>query len=122
MNRTRLSLFYLAGYLGLGGAGLLLAPQSSLNLLGATRTYDPVFVRFSGMFAVALSAVVITFIQQRLETLYKNTIFIRVFFMVCLIWFYRQTEDPLFLVIITVVALGVLFTTASLALDWRARS
>src|SRR5271169_6147385 len=121
MNRTRLSLFYLAGYLGLGGAGLLLAPQFSLDLLGAKRIYDPVFVRFSGMFMLAMSAVVITFIQHRLEALYKNTIIIRAFFIVCLVWFYLQTGDPLFLVILGVVALGVLFTSTSVVLDLRAR-
>jgi hypothetical protein len=122
MNRTRLSLVYLASYLGLGGAGLLLAPQLSLDLLGAKRSYDPVFIQFSGMFMLAMSGVVITFIQHRLEALYKNTIIIRGFFLVCLIWFYRETRDPLFLVILGVVGLGVLFTGISLALDRRAQS
>lgn len=120
-RRTRLSLFYLAGYLGIGGAGLLFAPQQSLALLGAARSYDPVFVRFSGMFMLALSAVVATFIQHRLEALYGNTLIIRAFFVVCLIWFFRQTQDPVFLSILGVVVLGVVLTTTCLVLDRRER-
>jgi len=55
MRWTRLSFFYLIGYLSLGGLGLLFAPDLALRLLGATTTYPPVLARFVGAFMVALA-------------------------------------------------------------------
>ncbi len=54
MSWTRLSLFYLAGYLSMTGVGLLFAPLASLRLLAATGAYGSPFVQFTGAFMIAL--------------------------------------------------------------------
>ena len=118
---ARLSLFYLFGYLSLTGLALLFAPDFSLRLLLATRTYDDTFVRFTGTFMIALSVVVLQFIRHRVAVLYPTTVGIRVFFLACITWFYQRTHDPLFLVIFGVVALGFVLTSTGLILDRRRR-
>jgi hypothetical protein len=51
--------------------------------------------------------------------LYTTTLAVRVFFIVVIVWLYMQTNDPLFLVVLAVVALGVVLTATSYLLDKR---
>jgi uncharacterized protein YjeT (DUF2065 family) len=118
---ARLSLYYLFGYLTLTGLALLFAPDISLRLLLATRTYDDTFVRFTGAFMIALGVVVLQFIRYQVAVLYPTTVGVRVFFLACITWFYQRTHDPLFLVVFGVVALGFVLTTTGLILDRRRR-
>jgi hypothetical protein len=64
VTRTRISLYYLAGYLLVGGFALLFAP-------------------------------------------------VRLYFIACLVPLYRVSRDPFFLVVLSVVAVGVAFTLMS---------
>lgn len=122
MKKTRLSFFYLASYLLATGVCFLLAPVGSLRMLGARGTYDPIFVRFVGSFMVALGTVVVQIIRYRLEVLYRTTLFIRGFFIVVILWLYELTKDPLFLVILGVVSLGMILTLAGFMWDWKRRN
>jgi len=119
-SKTRLSLYYLATYLFFTGVGLLFAPQFSLKLLLSTGHYENTFVQFTGAFMIALSVVVSQIIRHSVEVLYTTTLAVRVFFIVVIVWFYVQTQDPLFLVVLAVVALGVALTVTSYMLDKRA--
>jgi hypothetical protein len=49
MNLTRISLYYLAGYLIMIGFGLLLLPDVTLRLMLSDGQYGPVFPRLAGM-------------------------------------------------------------------------
>lgn len=111
--KTRLSLFYLFTYLFLTGIGLLFAPQFSLKLLFSTGHYDNTFVEFTGAFMIALSILVSQIIRYRLEVLYPTTLIVRAFFIVVIASLYLQTHDPLFLVVLAVVSLGVLLTAVA---------
>ena len=117
--KTRLSLYYLATYLFLTGLGLLFAPQFSLKLLLSNGHYESTFVQFTGAFMIALSVVVSQIIRHSVEVLYTTTLAVRVFFIVVIVWLYMQTKDPLFLVVLGVVALGVVLTATSYLLDKR---
>src|SRR2546427_321996 len=77
MRWTRLSFFYLIGYLSLGGVGLLFAPEITLRLFGATTTYPPVLARFVGAFMVALAIVIAQIVRHRIEVLYPTTLLLR---------------------------------------------
>lgn len=59
MNRTRLRLLYLAGYLLPTGLGLLFAPQFFLKLLLSNQQYTDAFPQFSGILLVGLGIVAI---------------------------------------------------------------
>lgn len=119
MKWTRYSLFYLATYLSLTGAGFLLVPDQALGLLQAEHTYDDAFVRFVGAFMLALATLVTQIIRYRLEVLYPTTLGVRLFFLVVISGLYLETHDRLFLMILAVVGLGFALTAAGLWTEAR---
>jgi hypothetical protein len=117
MNRTRLSLFYLAGYLLAGGAALLLAPKETMQFLLSNGDYGDVFPRVAGMFATGLGLSILGMIRARSEAQYPTTLMVRAYFMICLAAFYWMSRDPLFLVVLVVVAAGFVLTFSAYLID-----
>ena len=120
MRWTRLSFFYLVGYLTVGGLGLLFAPALALKLLGATGTYPPVLVRFMGSLLLALGILVAQIMRHRVEALYPTTLVVRVVLVATLVALYAASRDPLFLVLTGIVGLGMALTTTGFVVDRRA--
>jgi hypothetical protein len=110
MTRTRLSLFYLAGYLIFAGLALLLVPTFALRLLLSNGSYGEVFPRLAGMLLLGLATLVVQIIRHRLEVLYPTTLAVRAFFLVTLAYLFVISGDPFFLVVFAIVAVGVIFT------------
>ena len=122
MKRTRLSLFYLAGYLLPTGLLLLVAPGMTLRLLLSNGDYgSDVFVRVAGLLLLAVGFIVVQIIRYRAEVLYPTTLMVRAVFLIGFLGFYLYTRDPLFLVILGVVGLGFILTGTSYWLDRRER-
>ena len=122
MRRTRLSLFYLAGYLLPTGLLLLVAPRTTLRLLLSNGDYgSDVFVRVAGLLLLAVGFIVVQIIRYRAEVLYPTTLMVRAVFLIGFLGFYLYTRDPLFLVILGVVGLGFILTGTSYWLDRRER-
>jgi len=123
MNRTRLSLFYLGFYLGsylvIIGFGLLLFPAGTLKLLQSDRNYGDVFPRVAGMLS-GLGLAIFGMIRARASELYPATLFVRVYFIACIVAFYAMTDDPLFLTLLGIVGLGLALTLGSYIVDRRA--
>ncbi|MBI3756691.1 MAG: hypothetical protein HY267_01815, partial [Deltaproteobacteria bacterium] len=119
MKRTRLSLFYLAGYLVPSGILLMLAPQFALKLLFSTGDYGDWMPRLVGVVLFALGVVIVQIIRYRLEVLYTTTLFVRAVILLTLIALYISSRDPFFLVLVGVVGFGVALTTTSYVLDRR---
>ncbi|HSB60164.1 MAG TPA: hypothetical protein VLI67_00495 [Vicinamibacteria bacterium] len=119
MRWTRLSLFYLMSYLGLGGVGLLAAPDTALRLLGAREAYPAVLARFLGAFMLALAVVVVQIVRQRVESMYSATLMARTLLLATIVGLYLESGDPLFLVLTGIVGLGMLLTTVGFVSDRR---
>jgi hypothetical protein len=119
MNKTRLSLFYLGSYLILGGVGLLLVPRWTLKVLQSNRDYGNIFPRVAGMLMSGLGLSIFGMIRARSTEQYSATLFMRAYFIVCLITFYAMTHDQLFVVLIGIVGLGLVLTFTSYLLDRR---
>lgn len=117
MKRTRLSLFYLAGYLLLSGIFLMVAPQFALRLLFSNGAYGDVMPRLLGVVLFALGVVIVQIIRFRLDVLYTTTLFVRGVILLVLLALYVYSRDPFFLVLLRVVGLGVVLTTTSYLLD-----
>ena len=117
MNTTRLSLLYLGSYLVLIGLGLLFAPHGTLQILQSNRDYDDVFPRIAGMLMSGLGLSIFGMIRARASALYPATLVMRVYFIACFVAFYAMTRDPLFLVLIGIVGLGLVLTLTSYLLD-----
>lgn len=117
MKRTRLSLFYLAGYLLIGGIGFLVFPQLSLKLLLSSGNYPDLMVRLVGMFMMGLGLMVAQFIRLRSYEQYPGTLVLRTIFLLILGWMYWAYQDPMLLVFIGIVAFGYLLTLTCLLRD-----
>jgi hypothetical protein len=120
MRRTHLSLFYVVGYLLAAGIFLLISPRLALKLLFSTADYGVIMPRLTGLLLVGLGMLVLQIVRYRVVTLYATTLAVRVVFCVGFIALYMMSRDPLFLVLLAVVGLGVLMTSVSYALDRRA--
>ena len=119
MNKTRASLYYLGSYLVIIGFGLLFAPVGTLKVLQSNAEYGDVLPRFAGMLMSGLGISVFGIIRARAAELYPATLFIRPYFLICIVVFYMMTHDPLFLVMFVIVALGFILTLSSFILDRR---
>jgi len=117
MERTRLSLFYLVGYLISGGVMLLVAPYLSLKFLLSNGDYGNVFPRIVGMLFIGLGFVIFKIVRLQVSSLYSSTLMVRSFFVVCFLFFYLLDRDPFFLVLSAIVGIGIALTTTSYMLD-----
>ncbi|MEO1085447.1 MAG: hypothetical protein AAFY88_14505 [Acidobacteriota bacterium] len=117
--RARRSLYYLLAYLTGLGFGLGLAPARTLDALGATGAYGPVFPRVAGMFLLGLAMITASLIVYRLDVLYLGVVAVRSFFSACFLALSFWTGDPVFLVFFGFVFTGVVLTGACLWLDRR---
>jgi hypothetical protein len=120
VTRTRLSLYYLASYLVLIGFGLLVWPHATLTLLRSNGNYNDVFSRVAGMFMSGMGLSIFGMIRARSERQYPATLFVRIYFIACLIVFYAMTRDPFFVVLIAIVIFGFVLTLGSYLLDRKA--
>jgi uncharacterized protein YjeT (DUF2065 family) len=119
VHRTRLSLFYLAGYLLPTGALLVVAPDVAFKLLFATGSYGDAIPRMAGGLLLALGVIVVQVIRHRVEALYPTTVAIRLMLLAILGWLYARTSDPFFLIVMGVVGFGVLLTGGTLLMARR---
>ena len=122
MRRTRLSLFYLIGYLVFSGLALLLAPQLTLKLLFSNGSYGDVMPRLVGMFVLTLGVLAAQIVRQRIEMLYTTLLAVRGGILVVLLGLYLYSGDPLFITLMVVVGLGVLLTGTSYWLDRQSQA
>ena len=110
MNKTRLSLYYLAGCLSIGGVSLLIAPIFSANLLLSNIEYPAIMLQALGMFMIGLCLIVVQIIRLHLDALYSTTLIVRLFFCACLLFFYFISSNPFFIILFGIVVLGLVFT------------
>src|SRR5262245_38586520 len=104
----RLTFGYLAGYLLVGGLGLLVNPDVTLRLLFSNGAYGDVMPRFAAVFMIVLGGVIFQFARARDFRYYGFTILARTFIVVVLTALFFKTRDPLFLVLVGVVLVGLL--------------
>lgn len=117
MKTTRISLYYLVTYLWLGGLALIFAPRLAADLMLSNGDYSVIMLRALGMFMIGLGIIVAQVIRRRIMELYGTTLLVRLFFLFCLMTFFLFTRDPFFLVLFTIVVIGVMLTGLSFLLD-----
>jgi hypothetical protein len=110
MKRTRLSLYYVVGYLTVAGLALLIAPTFALTLLLSNGSYGDIFPRFVGMTLLGLDVLVLQIARKGIEQLYPTTLVVRIFFIVVLSALFVMSGDPFFLVVVGIIAIGVAIT------------
>jgi uncharacterized protein YjeT (DUF2065 family) len=119
MHRTNRSLIYVAAYLLGAGILLVLAPRLTLRLLLSTGEYGDILPRLAGLLLLGLGILVVQIIRYRFAALYPTTLAVRAVFFVGFVWLYTLSRDPLFLVLLAVLGLGMVTTSVSYILDKR---
>jgi hypothetical protein len=119
MNRTRLSLYDLAGYLLPAGARLLFVPEFATKLLLSNRTYDYAPFHLVGVLLMVIGILIVQIIRYRIDMLYPTTLLARALISATLLWLFLTTGDPFFAVILVIVLIGVAITGTSYILDRR---
>ena len=104
----RLTFIYLATYLLVGGLGFLVLPELTLRLLLSNGSYGDVMPRLVGTFMIALGGVILQFVWAGDYRYYRYSIIARIFIVVALTALYFKARDPLFLVLDTIVLIGLL--------------
>ena len=122
VQRTRLSLFYLATYLVGAGLALIFAPSLALTLLFTNGHYGDVMPRLLGVVLFALGVVIVQIIRHRVEVLYTTTLLVRSVIVVVLAALFVSSHDPLFISLLVVVGLGMVLTGTSYLSDRRRSS
>jgi hypothetical protein len=115
--RTRLSLFYLAGYLIPAGIAFLADPQLTLKLFFSNGSYGDVFPRLVGAILIVLGIIIAQIIRFRVYQMYTTAIATRILLLGALIGLYLYKGDPVFLVLFGVVGFGVALTTTCYIID-----
>jgi len=115
--RTRLCLLYVAAYLIISGIALLIAPEVALRFMFSNTDYGVAMPRWVGMLSVALGALVSQVVRHRLAVLYPLGFFMPAAMVVGFAGLYLQSSNPLFLVVLGVVGVGVVATGISLSLE-----
>jgi hypothetical protein len=81
-----------------------------LKLLLSNGRYGDVFPRLAGMLMSGLGVTIAGIIRERAHSQYPGTLVVRSYFIVCRLALYWMGADPLFLVILGIVLVGVALT------------
>jgi len=87
---------------------LLFAPELTLRLMLSNGNYGDVMPRLVGVFMAALGGAVLQFVWAHDYRYYRYTIVARIFIVVAMTVLYIKAQDPLFLVLDTIVLIGLL--------------
>lgn len=117
----KMSLVYVASYLVVGGFGFAFAPAPTLRLFFSNGEYGDIMPRVVGMFMLALGGFVAEFVRRGDLTYYRFTVLVRSLIVVFPVFIYMRSRDPLFLVVLSIVLLGLLPSIGVLARERLAR-
>ena len=104
----KLTWIYLASYLLIGGIGFAFIPELTLKLFLSNGDYGDIMPRVAGMFMIALGGLVATMTFNNDLRYYPYAVFIRTGMVAFIIWLYMISKDPLMIVILAIVLLGLL--------------
>lgn len=107
MKLKKLTFTYLYTYLAIGGVGLAFFPAAVLKLFLSTGDYGDIMPRVAGAFMCALSFLIYHMVKYDDWKYYLPSIYVRSFLVVFMSWLYWQSYDPLFLILILIVSIGL---------------
>ena len=119
LMQTRRSLFYLAAYLFPLSIGLLASPRATFHLLGSNAEHATTLWRLVGGLLFVLAVVVVVLILKHRAVSYVNTAIVRLVFIGLFSYLVGRTANPAYIVILSVLGVGELWTLIALALDLR---
>jgi hypothetical protein len=108
MKAKKITLTYLTTYLTIGGVGFALFPAQTLELFFSNGNYGEIMPRVVGMFMCALSFLIFRILRNEDWKYYSVTIYVRSGITLFLFWLFYISNDPMFLVINSIVLIGLI--------------
>ncbi len=108
MKARKLTLTYLTTYLAIGGIGFALFPYQTLKLFFSNGDYGDIMPRVAGMFMCALSFLIFRILRNKDWKYYTATIYVRSVIVPFLFWMYYKSNDPMLLVVNSIVLVGLI--------------
>ena len=108
LKAKKLTLTYVTTYLAIGGIGFALFPYQILELFLSNGNYGDIMPRMVGMFMCALSFLIFRIIKNEDWKYYSATIIVRSVIVLFLFWLYYKSNDPMLLVVNTIVLAGLI--------------
>ncbi|MDH4069678.1 MAG: hypothetical protein OEV30_04585 [Ignavibacteria bacterium] len=109
---------YLSSYLIGGGLGFAFLPEFTQKLFLSNVLYDEPMVRFAGVMMTLLGSLIGYLVYKGTLIAYRFSIVARTFVVGFIVWVYWMYDNPMFLVLLGVVLIGLL---PSYFLLWRDR-
>jgi hypothetical protein len=116
---SKLSLYYLVGYLCVGGVGLAAQPQLALHLLQSNGDYGSILPRMVGVLMLGMAMLVTQIMRHGIHTLYPTAMAVRTMFCAAMLWLFTLSHDPLFVTLFGIIGTGVILTATGYAIDRR---
>ena len=104
----RLTLLYVTSYLMVGGLGLAFLPAVTLRLFQSNGQYGDIMPRVAGVLMIGLSGLIAQFVYYKDYKYYPYSVYVRSFFVLFFFFLYFRSADPFFLVLNTIVLIGLL--------------
>ena len=113
MKLKKIGFIYLISYLGIGGIGLSLLPDLTLKLFLSTGDYGSIMPRVVGLLMMLLSFILYNIFKKGYWSEFSPiTIQARIPLVIFLFYlYYLSGNDPLFLVLNTIVIPGLILTS-----------
>lgn len=108
MSFKKITWTYLYSYLLAGGFGFAFFPAITLKLFFSNGDYGDIMPRVVGMFMLALGGLIATMTLNNDLRYYLYSVFIRLGMVAFIVWLYSVSHDPLFIVILVIVLIGLL--------------
>ena len=99
---------YLTTYLCIGGIGFAFIPDMTLKLFLSNGDYGNIMPRVAGIFMIALGGLIGTMTYNNDLRYYSYSVFIRTGLVAFFVWLFIISSDPLFIVILAIVLIGLL--------------
>jgi hypothetical protein len=104
----KITLWYLASYLILGGAGFAFFPDLTMTIFLSDGDYGEIMPRALGMFMLMLGGLVASMVRNQDFTYYVYSICARSFAVLFLCFLYIISNDLMFIVLVIIVLIGLL--------------
>jgi hypothetical protein len=113
MKKTSFSLFYVAGYLSLGFLIFLALPQMILSFLFSNGSISDLTVRLLAVLLFSLAIIEFLLIRLQADDLYGMSLIVRTLILIALSSFTIVYKEPLMIVLLVIVGVGLTLTFTS---------
>lgn len=108
MKLKRMLLIYLSSYLIGGGLGFAFLPEFTQKIMLSNVIYDEPIVRLAGVMMTLLGSLIGFLVYKGVMVAYHFSIVARTAVVIYIVWAYYAFDNPMFLVLLAIVLIGLI--------------